>query len=135
MFHVTRIALQQWFLAISLRVNVQKSFSSRQLVCDLGLNQKTGWYMMPRIRAELAKKGGALLQGIIEAAATYRGGTPRKPNKCEDDEPAHRGCGTDQDAIIGAVQRGGKGVAHLAANLTGRTILEFIRSAVNLKGS
>ena len=90
---------------------------------------------MPRIRAEMAKRGGALLQGIIEADATYRGGTPRKPNKCEDDEPAHRGCGTGKDAIIGAVQRGGKVVAHLAANLTGRTILEFIRSAVNLKGS
>ena len=41
----------------------------------------------------------------------------------------------DKDAIIGAVQRGGKVVAQLAPNLTGRTILEFIRSAANLKGS
>ena len=84
---------------------------------------------------EMAKKGGALLQGIIEADETYIGGKPRKKNKRSDDEPAKRGRGTEKDAIIGAVQRGGKVVAQLAPNLTGRTILEFIRSAVNLKDS
>lgn len=90
---------------------------------------------MTRIRSEMAKKGGALLQGIIEADETYIGGKPRKPNKREDFEPSKRGRGTDKDAIIGAVQRGGKVVAQLAPNLTGRTILEFIRSVVNLKDS
>ena len=91
--------------------------------------------MMVRIRAEMAKKGGALLEGIIEADETYIGGKPRKKNKRSDDEPAKRGRGTDKDAIIGAVQRGGKVVAQLTPNLTGRTILEFIRSAANLKDS
>ena len=62
-------------------------------------------------------------------------GSPRKKNKRSDDEPAKRGRGTEKDAIIGAVQRGGKVIAQLAPNLTGRTILEFIRSAVNLKDS
>ena len=130
-----KIALQKWFLAISLIANAKKSLSSCQLSRDLDLNQKTAWYMMTRIRAEMAKKGGALLQGIIEADETYIGGKPRKPNKREDDEPAKRGRGTDKDAIIGAVQRGGKVVAQLAPNVTARTILEFIRSAVNLKDS
>ena len=134
-FHGAKIALQKWFLAISLIANAKKSLSSHQLARDLDLNQKTAWYMMVRIRAEMAKKGGALLEGIIEADETYIGGKPRKKNKRADDEPAKRGRGTDKDAIIGAVQRGGKVVAQLAPNLTGRTILEFIRSAVNLKDS
>ena len=90
---------------------------------------------MTRIRAEMAKKGGVLLEGIIEADETYIGGKPRKKNKRSDDEPAKRGRGTEKDAIIGAVQRGGKVIAQLAPNLTGRTILEFIRSAVNLTDS
>ena len=29
--------------------------------------QKTAWYILTRIRAEMSKKGGVLLQGIIEA--------------------------------------------------------------------
>ena len=134
-FHGTKIPLQKWFLAILLIANAKKSLSSHQLSRDLDLNQKTAWYIMTRIRAEMAKKGGALLQGIIEADETYIGGKPRKPNKREDFEPSKRGRGTEKDAIIGAVQRGGKVVAQLAPKLTGRTILEFIRSAVNLKDS
>ena len=126
-FHGTKIALQKWFLAILLIGNAKKSLSSYQLARDLDLNQKTAWYIMTCIRAEMAKKGGALLQGIIEADETYIGGKPRKPNK--------RGRGTEKDAIIGAVQRGGKVVAQLAQKLTGRTILEFVRSAVNLRDS
>ncbi len=134
-FHGTKIALQKWFLAISLITNAKKSLSRHQLARDLDLNQKTAWFMMARIRAEMAKKGGALLQGIIEADETYIGGKPRKKNKREDDEPHKRGRGTEKTAIIGAVQRGGRVVAQVAHNLTGRTILEFIRSAVNLKDS
>ena len=134
-FHGTKIPLQKWFLAIALIMNAKKSLSSYQLSRDLDLKQKAAWFLMTRIRAEMAKKGGALLQGIIEADETYIGGKPRKPNKREDFEPSKRGRGTEKDAIIGAVQRGGKVVAQLAPNLTGRTILEFIRSFVNIKDS
>ena len=134
-FHGTKIPLQKWFLAIALIVNAKKSLSSHQLSRDLDLNQKTAWYIMTRIRSEMAKKGGALLQGIIEADETYIGGKPRKENKKEDREPAKRGRGTEKTAVIGAVERGGKVVAEVAENLTGRTILEFIRSVVNIKDS
>ena len=113
---------------------MEKSLSNHQLARDLDLNQKTAWYIMTRIRAEMVKKR-ALLQGIIEADETYIGAKPRKPNKHEDFEPSKRGRGTKKDAIIGAVQRGGKVVVQLAPKLTGRKILEFIRSAVNLKDS
>lgn len=134
-FHGTKIALQKWFIAIVLIMNAKKSLSSHQLARDLDMNQKTAWYLMTRIRSEMAKKGGALLQGIIEADETYIGGKPRKANKKEDRENAKRGRGTEKDAIIGAVQRGGKVVAQLAPNLTGRTILNFIKSFVNIKDS
>ena len=98
-------------MAISLIANAKKSLSSHQLARDLDLNQKTAWYIVTRIRAEMAKKGGAGLEGIIEADETYISGKPRKKNKRSDDEPAKRGRGTQKTAIIGAVQRGGKVVA------------------------
>ena len=135
-FHHTKIPLQKWFLAISLIINAKKSLSSCQLSRDLDLNQKTTWYIMTRIRAEMAKKTNALLlQGIIEADETYIGGKPRKENKKEDREPAKRGRGTDKTTVIGAVERGGKVVAQVAEKLTGRRILEFIQSVVNIKDS
>ena len=135
-FHGTKIPLQKWFLALSLTLNAKKGISSYQLQRDLDLNQKTAWYMLTRIRAEMADKvNSILLQGIIEADETYIGGKPRKPNKREDFEPSKRGRGTDKTAIIGAVARGGEVVAEVAKGLTGRHILEFIRKVVNLKES
>lgn len=135
-FHGTKIELQKWFLAISLVINAKKSLSSCQLARDLDLNQKTAWYMLTRIRAEMANKTNPIvLQGIIEADETYIGGKPRKENKKEDREPAKRGRGTDKTAVIGAVERGGNVVAEVAKGLTGRAILEFIRRVVNVRES
>ncbi|MYB63677.1 IS1595 family transposase [Candidatus Poribacteria bacterium] len=136
MFHGTKIPLQKWFLAISLILNAKKSLSSHQLARDLDLNQKTAWRIETCIRAEMVKKTNTLmLQGIIEADETYVGGKPRKANKVADREPAKRGRGTDKDAIIGAVARGGKVVAQLATELTGRYLLEFIRKHVDMAKS
>ncbi len=135
-FHGTKIELQKWFLAISLMLNAKKSLSSHQLARDLKLNQSTAWSMMHKIRAEMAvETNGLFLQGIIEADETYIGGKPRKENKKEDREPVKRGRGTDKDAIIGVVERGGKVVAKLATELTGRALLDFIKKHVEMAKS
>lgn len=136
MFHGTKIPLQKWFMAIALILNAKKGLSSHQLQRDLALNQKTAWFMMVRIRAEMANKTNPIvLQGIIEADETYIGGRPRKENKKEDREPAPRGRGTSKTAVIGAVQRGGQVVVEVAKGLTGRDIMQFIRRVVNVKES
>ena len=135
-FHGTKIPLQKWFMALALILNAKKGISSYQLQRDLDLNQKTAWFILVRIRAEMADKvSSIMLKGIIEADETYLGGKPRKPNKREDFEPSKRGRGTDKIAIIGAVARGGQVVAEVAKGLTGRHILEFIRRVVNVKES
>ena len=135
-FQGTKIPLQKWFLAISLIVNAKKGVSSYQLQRDLDLNQKTAWYILTRIRAEMANKTNPIvLQGIIEADETYIGGKPRKENKKADRELAKRGRGTSKTAVIGAVERGGQVVAEVAKGLTGRAILEFIQRVVNVKES
>lgn len=135
-FHGTKIPLQKWFMAIALMMNAKKGLSSCQLERDLDLNQKTAWYILTRIRSEMAKKTNPIvLQGIIEADETYIGGKPRKENKKEDREPAKRGRGTSKTAVIGAVERGGQVVAEVAKGLTGRAILEFIRRVVNVRES
>ncbi len=135
-FHGTKIPLQKWFMAIALILNAKKGLSSYQLQRDLDLNQKTAWYILTRIRAEMANKTSPIvLQGIIEADETYIGGKPRKENKKADREPAPRGRGTSKTAVIGAVERGGQVVAEVAKGLTGRHILEFIKRAVKVEAS
>ena len=135
-FQGTKIPLQKWFMAIALILNAKKGISSYQLERDLDLNQRTAWFLLTRVRAEMADKTNSiLLKGIIEADETYIGGKPRKENKKENREPAPRGRGTSKTTVIGAVARGGEVVAQVVENLTGRTILDFIKKVVNIKES
>lgn len=135
-FQGTQIPLQKWFMAIALILNAKKGISSYQLERDLDLNQRTAWFLLTRVRAEMADKTNSiLLKGIIEADETYIGGKPRKENKKEDREPAPRGRGTSKTTVIGVVERGGEVVAQVVENLTGRTILNFIQKVVNVKES
>ncbi|MCC6981832.1 MAG: IS1595 family transposase [Bauldia sp.] len=134
-FEKTRIPLQKWFLAIGLVINAKKSLSSWQLSRDLDLNQKTAWYVQQRIRAAMLTEEGELLQGIVEADETYVGGKPRKGNKRDDDKPTKRGRGTKKVPVIGAVERGGRVVARVAEDLTGKGIYRFLKSTIDPKGS
>lgn len=135
-FSKTRIPLQKWFMAVCLVINAKKSLSSCQLARDLDLNQKTAWYLIQRIRAEMATKQADLLQGIVEADETYVGGKPRKQNKRSDDEPkAPRGRATSKTPIIGVVERGGDVAARVATSLKGKDLLRFIKDNVDPAGS
>ena len=82
----TKIPLQKWFLTIWLMVNAKKNPSSYQLARDLGLNQKSAWYMKQRILEQMASEQCPIqLESIVGAEETHGGGKPRKPN-CKDDD-------------------------------------------------
>ena len=132
-FQKTKLPLQDWFFAIGLVMHAKKSLSSHQLARDLGMNHKSAWYMQQRIRSEMARKEGfLLLQGIVEADETYVGGKPRRR---KDDKPNPRGRGTKKTPVIGAVERGGKVVAKVANDLSGKGVMAFIKQTINPDGS
>jgi transposase-like protein len=133
-FHKTKTPLQKWFVAIALMANAKKSLSSHQLARDLGLKQKTAWRIMMAVRAEMGKDN-VLLQGIVEADETYIGGKKCKDYSRDDGQPRKRGRGTAKDAVLGAIQRGGKVIAQLVPNTTGQTIRNFIQKFVKTDDS
>ena len=50
LFDNTKIPLQKWFLAVWLVTSHKKGISSIQLSKDIGVTQKTAWFMLQRIR-------------------------------------------------------------------------------------
>ena len=76
------------------------------------------------------------MQGVIEADETYVGGKPRKKNKHDDDDNIpRRGRATSKVPVIGAVERGGKVVARVSDNVSGRRIMQFIQKSIEPDGS
>jgi len=131
-FQGTKIPLQKWFAAIAILVNAKKSVSSPQLARDLGMNQKSAWFMGMRIRAAMVEND-ALLYGIVEADETYLATDGSR--KRDDDDPPKRGRGTKKLPVIGALARGGKVVAQPAPKVTAKTLEAFLGRHVDGKNS
>ena len=51
LFANTKISLRNWFLAIYFETSYPEGISSVQLSNELGITQKSAWFMLQRIRA------------------------------------------------------------------------------------
>lgn len=60
-FEGSNIKLQKWLKAIYILTAHKKSVSSCQLARDLGVSQKTGWFMLHRIREMFMDKAPELI--------------------------------------------------------------------------
>nr|VFK56933.1 MAG: Transposase [Candidatus Kentron sp. TC] len=71
--HRSHIPFRKWLFAMYMVVTARKGISSLQLSKELGITQKSAWFLMHRIRAA-CEQGDQLLQNIVEIDETYVGG-------------------------------------------------------------
>ena len=76
------LPLLKWVYAIYLDTTSLKGVSSMKLHRDLGITQKTAWFMQQRIREAFAAEGpGVMFSGPAEVDETYVGGIERNRHK------------------------------------------------------
>ena len=75
-FERSRIPLRKWLYAIYMIQTARKGISSIQLGKELGIQQKSAWFMLHRIR-EAMDPGLELLSGEIEVDEAYVGGAEK----------------------------------------------------------
>jgi transposase-like protein len=80
-FEDSALALDKWLPATWMIVNSKNGISSCELARSLGVTQKTGWFMLHRIR--LAMQNGSIekFSGRVEADETYIGAKARNLHK------------------------------------------------------
>src|SRR5438046_546033 len=76
-FEDSPLPLQKWLPALWLLTNCKNGISSYELARALGVTQKTGWFMLSRLRLALQSEDGGKLNGAIEADETFIGGKAR----------------------------------------------------------
>ena len=104
-FERSHIPLHKWLYAMYLLVTARKGISSMQLAKEIGITQKSAWFVLQRLR-EACGKDAIKLRGIVEMDETYIGGLER--NKHEK-RKSHIGRGTvGKIAVIGMRERGGR---------------------------
>ena len=77
--HKSKLPLRKWAFAIYLHLTSLKGVSSMKLHRDLGVPQKTAWFMLQRIRQAWHRDDATGFIGPVEVDETYFGG--REGNK------------------------------------------------------
>jgi transposase-like protein len=107
-FNESPIGLDKWLIGIWLISNCKNGVSSYELARDIGVSQKTAWFMLGRIRLAMQNENGGKLSGEIEADESFIGGKARNMH-AKDRARRLRGRGPDSKAIVAAVlERGGR---------------------------
>ena len=115
-FEESRLGLDKWLPALWLVVNCKNGISSCELARDLGVTQKTAWFMAHRLRFALTDGGFGLLSGEVEADETFIGGKARNMHISERKRRI-TGTGTkDKTAVMGILERGGRVRATVVPN-------------------
>jgi transposase-like protein len=81
LFENTKIPLVKWFKAIYIFTSHKKGISSVQLGKDLGITQKSAWFVNHRLRELLTDKAPQVLEGVVEVDTALIGGKTKNKSK------------------------------------------------------
>ena len=72
-FERSHVPLHKWVYAMYLLVTARKGISSMQLAKEIGITQKSAWFVLQRLR-EACGKDASILRGTVEIDEIYLGG-------------------------------------------------------------
>lgn len=133
-FENTKIPLSKWFTAMYLITSHKKGISSLQLHRDIGVTQKTAWFINHRIREMLKEKAPELLGNIVEIDETYVGGKEKNKHKSKRLDNSYGRSIETKTVMFGILERKGNVIARKVPNAKKQTLQPIIRDIVK-KGS
>ncbi len=101
----SKIPMQKWVIAIYLHMTSLKGVSSMKLHRDIGVTQKTAWFMLQRIREAFRRDDDDdPMGGPVEVDETYVGGRRKNMPKAKREQLKGRGA-VGKAAVVGAKDR------------------------------
>ena len=107
-FEDSALGLDKWMTAFWLLVNCKNGISSMEIHRDLGVTQKTAWFMAHRLRLALQQGGFGKLAGEVEVDESFIGGKARNMHLGKRQRRITGTGGKDKTAVMGIMERGGK---------------------------
>ncbi len=134
-FEDSALPLSKWFPAFWLIVNAKNGISSYEIGRSLGVTQKTGWFMLQRIRLAMQNGTVVKLGGTVEVDETFIGGKARNMHKGKRKVKGTGGCA--MTPVQGLLERHAGGSKIVVKVMKNRRKIEAQKNIVEyvLKGS
>lgn len=133
-FEDSPITLDKWLTALWMLVNCRNGVSSYEVARDLGITQKSAWFVLHRLR--LALQSGSLVKmggpgSEVEVDETFIGGKARNMHKSKKIGKGyqHRGI-VNKTVVMGMLERGGKVSTKIIQERDENTLQGNVRASV-----
>lgn len=129
-FERSHVPLHKWLYAMYLLVTARKGISSMQLAKEIGITQKSAWFVLHRLREACGGRKLTKLKGIVELDECFIGGKER--NKHEHKKlKAGRGA-VGKTAVLGMRERDGRTILAPMNERTMQTVTAHIHNNIEI---
>lgn len=130
LFDNTKVKLQKWFIAIWLVTSHKKGISSAQLARDIGVTQKTAWFMLQRIRKCFNIENDNHLNGDVDVDEAYIGGKNSNRHANKKVKNSQGRSVKDKTAVVGMVERDGKANIIQVDDVKTKTLTDLVTTYI-----
>jgi transposase-like protein len=132
-FEDSPISLDKWLAALWMLVNCKNGISSYEVGRDLGITQKSAWFVLHRLRLALQagsmdKVGGAGKH--VEVDETFIGGAARLMHADRRKRMITERGVKDKTAVMGILERGGNVRVHVVGNRKKHLLETHVRAHI-----
>ncbi len=129
-FEDSPLGLDKWLPAVWLIANCKNGISSYELARAVGVQQKSAWFMLHRIRLAMQTGTFEKLSGQVEADETYIGGKARNMHKSKREQKISGRGASGKVAVMGLLERHGEVRTKIVPDTKSRTLQVEVRENV-----
>src|ERR1035437_5786471 len=110
-FEDSPLGLDKWLMATWMITNCKNGVSSYEIARNLGVTQKSAWFMLHRIRVAMGDPNASKLGGNggpVECDETFVGGRVKNMHKSRRVKGMNYSAGNGKTIVLGMLERGGK---------------------------